>query len=413
VRVVHLVHQFPPEFRGGTESCVERLAAAQRRRGDEVLVVAGSDVRHAEGALRREEVDGTAVVRVLRRPAENYSMDDRQPRVAAAVLAAIADFAPQVAHLHHRLNLSGDLGARLAATGVPVVTTLHDYTPVCARFFLVRPDGESCAQAFPLPSARCVDCVLPDFPAGRAALEHELAARRATAAAEAAATTLAIAPSEAVADNWRHSGLFPPGKLVVLPHGVPRLPGELPPPRARDDGRLVCVTWGHLAPAKGVLDLLAALRLARDPRLALLVLGEPVDAAHAEALLDAAEGLDVTFAGRYGPEDLAGLRAHADLAVFASRAEESFGLAAAEARRAGLPVIVSARGALPERLGAAGCSFAAQDPAALCELLLRLADEPVTLMRWSAAPADDLPDEDSHAAAVAALYARALQGVAP
>ncbi|HEX5009133.1 MAG TPA: glycosyltransferase [Planctomycetota bacterium] len=407
MKVAHLVHQYPPEFRGGTEACVETLAAAQRARGDAVLVVAGSDRRDPRGAVRRETVGGTAVARVLRRPGENYSMDWRQPRVAEQVVGVVREFAPDVVHLHHALNLSGDLAARLAAGGLPVVATLHDFTLVCARFFLVRPDGESCEHAFPLPSERCVACVLPDFAAGEAALRVETAARKATAAAEAAALRLAIAPSEAVHVRWARSGLFGADKLVTLAHPAPEPAAPPAPPRPRADGRLVVATWGHLAPAKGVLDLLAALCLARDPRLALIVLGEPVDADHAEELLDAAEGLDVVFRGRYEAADLPALRGEADLAVFPSRAEETFGLVVAEARALGFPVVVSDRGALPERVGAAGAVLPAADPSALAHLLAALLRDPAPLAAWSAAPRDDLLTPAAHAARVADLYDRA------
>jgi glycosyltransferase involved in cell wall biosynthesis len=413
VRVVHVVHQFPPEFRGGTEACVATLAAAQRARGDEVLVVAGSDERHEAGTVRRETVEGLDVARVLRRPGENYSMDDRQPRVAEAVRAEVAAFRPDVVHVHDTLNLSGDLRAHLAAAGHAVVATRHDYTPVCARFFLARPDGSSCAQAFPRPSLpRCVDCVLPDFPAGRPALEAETHARLATSRAEAAACRLAIAPSESVAARWRRSGLFPDERLVVLPHPAPVPAARPAPPRDRRDGRLVLATWGHLAPAKGVLDLLAALRRLADPRAALIVLGEPVDAAHAGELLDAAEGLDVHFRGRYGAADLPALRGEADLAVFPSRAEESFGLVVAEARALGFPVVVGDRGALPERVGAAGGVLPSADPGAWAHLFQALLRDPSPLAEWSRAARGDLGDPAGHAEAVAGLYARAL-GAAP
>jgi len=408
VKVAHIVHLFPPEFRGGTEACVELLAAAQRGRGDNVLVVAGSDVRDARGSVRREVVAGTAVARVLRRPDENYSMDWRHPRVAEQVVALVRQFAPDIVHLHHAHNLSGDIAARLTTAGLPVVTTLHDFTLVCARFFLVRPDGESCEHAFPLPSERCVACVLPDFPAGEEALRIEMRARAETARAEAAALRLALAPSEAVRARWRRSGLFPENRLVVLPNPAPLPAGRPARPRARDDGRLVLTTWGHLAPAKGVLDLLAAMRLARDPRLALLVLGEPVDAAHAEELLDAAEGLDVVFRGRYSTADLFALRGEADLAVFPSRAEETFGLVVAEARAIGMPVVVSDRGALPERVGEAGAVLPPGDPAALAHLLAALLADPRPLAVWSAAPRDDLLTPEAHAARVADHYNRVL-----
>lgn len=408
MRVGHVVHQFPPEFRGGTEACVQTLGQAQLARGDEVLVVAGSDVRSPGGEVRRETVEALHVARVLRRPGENYTMDFRLPRVRDEVRRLLAGFSPDIVHLHHGLNLSGDLAAALAADGHAVLATLHDYTLVCARFFLTRPDGESCEQAFPLPALpRCVDCVLPDFPAGRAALEHETRARAGTAAAEAAALRVAIVPSASVATRWRRSGLFPDEKLVLLPHPAP-LPARPPAaPRPRDDGRLVLATWGHLAPAKGVLDLLAALRLARDPRLALIVLGDPVDARHAEELLDAAEGLDVSFRGRYTALDLPALRGQADLAVFASRAEETFGLVVAEARALGFPVVVSDRGALPERVGEAGAVLPANDPALWAHLFVALLKDPSPLAAWGAAARDELPGPAEHAAAVAGIYARA------
>lgn len=408
MKIVHVLHQYPPEFRGGTEACVETLAAAQVARGDLPVIVTGSDRRDATGVVLRDEVGGVAVHRVLRRPGENYSVDHRCPRVAEQVVRLVGDLAPDVVHLHHTLNLSGDLAARLAAAGHVVVGTLHDFTPVCARFFLTRPDGASCAEAFPLPSERCHECVRPDFPAGDDALRYELARRAETAASHAAALAAAVVPSRVVLLRWLASGLFAPERLHLVPHPSALAEAAPPPRRARDDGRLLLVTWGHLAPAKGVLDLLAALRLAADPRLSLLVFGEPVDASHAEELLDAAEGLDVSFGGRYAPSDLVHVARHADLAVFPSRAEETFGLVVAEARAVGLPVIVSDRGALAEGVGEAGTSFPAADPRALSALLVDVADDPARLAAWGTRTRDALLSPAEHAARIAALYASVL-----
>lgn len=408
MKIVHVVHQYPPEFRGGTEACLQTLAAAQLARGDTPFVVAGSDERSEQGELRLEAVDDVPVCRVLRRPGENYSMDHRQPRVAEQVVELVSAERPDLVHLHHTLNLSGDLAHRLSAAGHTVVASLHDYTTVCARFFLCRPDGSSCAEAFPLPSDRCHECVLPDFPAGAEALSVELAARSAVAAAEASAWSLAVVPAEVVAERWRRSGLVDPDRLVVLPHAVPLTSEQPPAARDRSDGRLNLVTWGHLAPAKGVLDLIAALRLAADERLSLMVLGAPVDAEFAEQLLDAAEGLNVSFVGAYISEELRLVAGRVDLAVFPSRAEETFGLVVAEARALGLPVVTSDRGALPERVGAAGTTVPAAEPEALAELLLNLAEDGARLARWRRAARSDLQDAAGHADQMAGLYARAL-----
>jgi len=408
-KVAHLVQLYPPEFRGGTEACVESLAEAQLARGDRVVVIAGSDERDPEGRVDASAYEHVLVCRVRRRPDENFSVDARQPRVAEQVLELLAAEAPDVVHLHHTLNLSGDLGARVAAAGHTVVASLHDYTTLCARHFLVRPDGEACAPHLPVPTARCHACILPDFPAGAEQLTHELAAKQRIARAELDAVALAVVPSRSVERNWLASGLIDAERLHVLPHAVAGLAGPRPPERSRADGRLVIGTWGHLAPAKGVLDLLEALRRANDPRLALLILGEPVDADHAGELLDAAEGLDVNFAGAFRSEELRAVASHIDLAAFPSRAEETFGLVVAEARALGLPVLCSDRGALPESLGAAGEALPARDPSAWATKLVQLANEPARLASWRAAAAADLLDPAAHADAMAALYTRALQ----
>ncbi len=407
MRIVHLVHYYPPEFRGGTEACVESLVAAQTARGDEPQVVCGSDERCEAGDVVVHRHQGVDVHRVRRRPGENFSMDDRLPRVGQAVVDLVVGLRPDAVHLHHALNLSGDMARRLAAAGLPVTATLHDFTMVCARHFLTRPDGSRCAESFPLPSQRCVECVLPDFPAGREALEIEMQARQQTSRAEAAAMGAAIAPSQFVASRWVRSGLFAPGVLSVVPHGVVGAAARPAPARSREDGRLVLATWGHLAPAKGVADLLAALRLLDEERVALIVLGEPTDRIHGEELAAAAADLPVEFRGAYDAGDIAALRGAADLAVFPSRAEESFGLVVAEARALGFPVLASDRGALGELLGEGGACVPAADPDALAEALRALLDAPERLAEWAAAPTPQILSPAAHAERVAERYAQA------
>ena len=414
MRVVHLVHSYPPEFRGGTEACVETLAAAQLARGDEPLVISGSDVRMESGAraggvadeVSREHVGHIPVWRLRRRPEENYSVDARLPRMGDLVLRLLEESGPAVVHLHHTLNLTSDLASRILSAGIPVVATLHDYTLVCARFFLVRPDGESCASHFPLPSRRCFECVLPDFPGGAEQLEHELRDKAACAPVEAEALSSAIVPSQLAAKHWEQSGLFRAHQLEVVPH-APGIGGSKAL-HSPVEGRLRLGTWGHLAPTKGVHDLLEALRELPSKAVSLRVFGAPTDPAYGEELKKLAEGLDVTFTGSYRSEELREAAAGIDLAVFPSRAEETFGLVVAEARALGIPVVTSDRGALPEGVGSAGASVAAASPQALADLLREILEDPSRLAAWRAATAQELLDPASHADLVDAVYQRAI-----
>ena len=85
---------------------------------------------------------------------------------------------------------------------------------------------------------------------------------------------------------------------------------------------------------------------------------------------------DVRFVGRVDDAELAELRAGAAIALAPSRSAETFGLAAAEAMAAGLPVAASRVGALPELVDEEGL-VPAGDAGALAQAITRLAGDRV------------------------------------
>ena len=84
---------------------------------------------------------------------------------------------------------------------------------------------------------------------------------------------------------------------------------------------------------------------------------------------------DVRFAGRVDDSELGRLRAGARVALVPSRSGETFGLAAAEAMAAGLPVAASRSGALPELVEEAALA-APGDAAALAAAIARVSSDP-------------------------------------
>jgi glycosyltransferase involved in cell wall biosynthesis len=93
-----------------------------------------------------------------------------------------------------------------------------------------------------------------------------------------------------------------------------------------------------------------------------------------ERLRALAKGADVRFEGRVEREQLAALRAGAAIALVPSRSAETFGVAAAEAMAAGLPVAASRIGALPELLEETSL-VAPGDAAAMADAIGRLAGD--------------------------------------
>jgi glycosyltransferase involved in cell wall biosynthesis len=118
----------------------------------------------------------------------------------------------------------------------------------------------------------------------------------------------------------------------------------------------------------------------------------------------------VVLLGRRG--DVADLLAAADLAVVTSR-WEARQLFAQEALRAGVPLVATAVGGLPDLLGDAAVLVPAGDLDALERAVTRLLDDPGLLARYAAAGpvrAAGWPTEEQTVEQVAAVYAE-LTGV--
>ncbi len=130
-------------------------------------------------------------------------------------------------------------------------------------------------------------------------------------------------------------------------------PGTDPAPRARGSGGpgVALLSVGTLIPRKGHDVLLRALAGIPDIDWRLTVVGAARDAVHAAGLAALAEELGVAgrveFAGEVTGAALEALYAGADIVALAAH-WEGYGMAAAEALARGLPVSVTAGGALGE-----------------------------------------------------------------
>lgn len=171
--------------------------------------------------------------------------------------------------------------------------------------------------------------------------------------------------------------------VCVLPNCLAPVPGPHPAPPVLGD----IVSVGMLVPRKNheyLLDVVAAARAAGHDRRLTIVGAGPL----AGVLAQRAERLAitdlVTFTGRRDDvDDL--LRGHR---VYVHSAHmENAPYALIEAMRAGLPVVTSAVGGIPEVVGAGGAArfWPLDDPAAGADVLARLLDDPVALADASAA----------------------------
>ncbi len=142
---------------------------------------------------------------------------------------------------------------------------------------------------------------------------------------------------------------------------------------------------GRLVPLKGAQLLAQAAREIPPDRARFLFFG-PASAEVCEELQRLAGGRPLEFCGPYGREDLPRILEEIDVAVVPTLFQETVGLTALEAQAAGVPVIASAIGALPEWVthGHNGLLFPPGDAAALRRELLRVVEDPEWVARLSA-----------------------------
>jgi glycosyltransferase involved in cell wall biosynthesis len=410
IDVLHVIHQFPPESRGGSESYAFELAQRQRARGARVEVLSGTKHWRERLTVEHDTVDGLPVHRLHR---DDLYFDHHakmwHPGVEQEFARMLREWRPALVHVHHWVRLTCNLVETCWRHGVPAVVTVHDYYTSCPRAFRRRPGDEACRR--PLSVASCGDCVPRHGYEPQAEIDAgiELFADHYRAELSLAAAVLVAVGS--VADLLAQSTGVPRGRYEVLPLGVKdRFAGMAPLAAPTAGAPLRFAFWGGIGRHKGVDVLLRAFRRVhgvRPGRAELHVLGDFESPDFEKELREAAKGLPVTF---HGPFDAAGLHAVAPhVGVFPSTCLETFGLVLDECFALGLPCIVSDLGALPERAGGAGLRTRAGDDADLAAALQRFVDEPGLWSQLRAHRPSPSPTLDAHVDALQAVYERAMR----
>ncbi|MGP3685083.1 glycosyltransferase family 4 protein [Streptomyces sp. IBSNAI002] len=195
----------------------------------------------------------------------------------------------------------------------------------------------------------------------------------------------------------------------LAPVAVPAAEPGTEPGKVRAElgavGRPLLIAVGSLVEHRGYADLLDAAREWRtlDPLPLLVIAGEgPLRTELARRIVE--EGLPVRLLGRR--RDAAQLLAAADLAVLPSRWEER-ALLAQEALRAGVPLVATAVGGVPELVGAGAVLVPPGDAAAFASAvtgLLADAGHRAELVAAGRAQAATWPSEDDTVAQVLSVY---------
>jgi glycosyltransferase involved in cell wall biosynthesis len=400
VKVLLVVHGFPPELLGGTELVVATDAAALVRAGCEVVVVTGTLARGEGGVAHsvRTEESGVRVHTLARGDLHfDHWQKSRSGRISAAFEEILTEEQPDVVHVHHWTRLSRDLVLTAARKRIPAVVTLHDHFTTCLVTFRVSTDGAAACDV-PLAADPCLGCAerlppqTPWVSEGEARLLLAERTRGLSRELELAQRVLVPSQShgEALERAWAAHGL-------QLEPFVSRPACELEPverarPKPPADGRpLVIGAWGQVSALKGIDLLLAAAARLNPGRVIVELAGREQEPGWLAAQRARFPNLAVEWRGAYERDQLFQHPVTgAHVMVSATRAQESHGLVLDEARLFGMPAVLPAAGAFVERALEGGCMlYEPQDVDSLAACLDELSRSPSELSRlerevWSA-----------------------------
>lgn len=427
MRILIAVHHFPPAYQSGSEQHAYRVALDLQQRGHDVRVVCIDRIDvGAQGAVtwRDEEVDGLPVRRLsfnLRTAPDPQRWEYDNPWVADHVRELLRQDPIDVLHLFSGYLMTGRTLRAAYDLGVPTVVTLTDFWFFCPRITLLQSNGDLSAP--PFDPARCARCLgeqqrryrwpgrlLPGlmqrFWRLRRRRVHAIAERQRFLRETLLQVDHLFSPSEFLRSMFIDQGV-PSTRIDIRRQGIDLTSAG---------GRRARSAWapplrigyvGQLAEHKGAHVLIAAVRRLSDAPVTLHVYGSekpfPAYAANLHRLANGDQR--IVFAGTFsGAAERQAVFDQLDVLVVPSVWYDNNPMSINEALSAGVPVVTTDLGSMPEAVhhGGNGLLFQRGDDADLARQLRRLIDEPDLLTRLQAGiiPPPSVADEVDQTEAV-------------
>jgi glycosyltransferase involved in cell wall biosynthesis len=374
-RVLICSNVYPPHFVGGAELVAHQYARCLVKLGHRVLVFAGDTrSRRRRHATWRDSYDGVSVVRTSL-TGEDFSpefVSFSHPDLDRQFVALLDEFRPTVVHCHNLIGLSAGVLHSARARRVPTVVTLHDHWGFCHRNTLIKRPGEICADY-----RRCAEC-LPLVSDG-ADRRIPIRARNDLLAVELGGADLLVSPSRYLADRYLEAG-FAPERLATIWYGVDVARfGRLRERPRSSRARFAFV--GYFGEHKGLRVILAALAQLGDVkgRFELSLVGE--GELHAEMRQRVSEdGWDewVRLPGKVDNARIETVYRDADVLLLPSIWPENQPVSITEAMAAGMTVVASRIGGIPELIddGVTGFLVDPDDAGQLAAVMRAFIEDP-------------------------------------
>ena len=382
MKILFVIHQYLPRHCAGTEVYTHSLVRELSKRHEVSVYCHEPALDGGSVPYVSETYEGIQVRRVAAwvaghkpRPWDVFRNSYRNPVIEADFCRMLADLRPDVLHVQHLKDLSVGILGRARMHRVPMAMTLHDYWAMCPNAQRIRPDGTICTGThWHLECGYCTSARLgiPLLRAGAPFLIPFFGARDRYVQRQMSHVGRFIAPSAFLRNQYIAAG-YPADNILLLENGLDlsRITSSGPRPGFRGHYAFI----GSLAWQKGVHVLIDAFRGLDAPHAQLRIWGDlkVFPDYSSELRKHAADHPGISFEGVIPPARVGEALVWADYLVVPSLWWENSPVTIQEAYAAGVPVITSKLGALPEKVvdGQSGLLFEPGSAASLRRVLRR------------------------------------------
>ena len=146
MKILQVIHRYPPYYRAGSETYTYLLARELARRKHEVTVFTRIENSFRPPYSIMHSLDnGVSVIRV-NRPVTEYRLENKylDEKIEEIYENLLLELDPDVVHVGHLSHLSTNIVDITKKHNYPLVFTLHDYWMVCLRGQLITRTLELC-----------------------------------------------------------------------------------------------------------------------------------------------------------------------------------------------------------------------------------------------------------------------------
>jgi len=371
MKICYITYTFSPYNKGGADIYTENIAKYMAKIGHEVVVIACKPT-FDEFSIKEEIRDKIKIYWFYPLNVASFYeigrknkflqviwrvLDVWNPHSYYIVKKILKKERPDVVHTNTPSGFSPSIFNAVKSLNIPLVHTLHDYYLICPRITLLHSNGEICET----PS---IFCKFYQW------INEKLIAHPDTL----------ISPSEFTLKKHKEYDLFVESQSLAIPNGI-ELNNYNFEYHDENKNSFDILYVGVLAKHKGIDILVNAIKKIKNKNINLHICG---DGEYKEKIEDMVKkDRRITVYGRVSDEHLDELYKKADVFVLPSIWYENFPVTIQESFRAGIPVIASDIGGVPELIkdGYNGFLFEAGNLRELRRILEKLINDPYNLRK--------------------------------